>query len=321
MLRALILVLLALSLSVGGASARTVGGAEEAYVAVEDDDLVVSVMLDTGEISARIPVPRGPRHVAVGSDRRTVLVSSPSAGQVTAIDSFRHRVVESYGGFGSPRGIAIVGRYAYVADAERGEIVVVDLDPERSGIVGRVRVGGRPHTIAVSGKRALVGFGPDRRRLTILDLSRPAAPKVIGALRTDGGVLGIASQPHTSNAYVTYWSSGGVAAVNWGSKRTRWNRTVGSTLGELTYAYSGRVWVADPEAGKVISLRASNGRVLRRLRRCPGARGVHFGPGRGHIVATCGEAGTLLVLDPVRERSSRIPVGGGPHGVAVAFVP
>lgn len=320
MLRALILVVLALAFSSGGASARSSGGAEEAYVAIEDDDLVVSVMLDTGEVTSRISVPRGPRYVAVGPDRRLVLVSSPSAGRVTAIDSFRHRKIGSFGGLGSPRGIEIVGRYAYVADAARGEIVVLDLDLEAWRIVGRVQVGGRPHDVAV-GQVGLVAHEWGGGRLTVLDVSRPAAPKVIGTLRTGGAVLGIAARPQTASAFVTYRGSGAVGAVAWRRRNVRWKRTVGSTLHDLTYAYSGQIWATDPGSGKVLALRASNGRVLRRLHRCPGARGVHFGPGRGHIVAACHDGGTLLVLDPVREHSSRIRVGDSPVGVAVAFVP
>ena len=35
---------------------------------------------------------------------------------------------------------------------------------------------------------------------------------------------------------------------------------------------------------------------------------MHFGPGRGHIVAACRDTGTLFVLDPVRERATRIRV-------------
>jgi DNA-binding beta-propeller fold protein YncE len=319
-LRTLSLVLLALALSSGGASARSSGGAEEAYVAVEEDDLVVSVMLDTGEVTSRISVPPGPRHVAIGSDRRLVLVSSPPAGRVTVIDSFRHRVIETFEGFGSPRGIEIDGRYAYVADAERGEIVVLDLDLEASKIVGRVRVGAEPHDVSAGGV-GLVTHGPSGRRLTVLDLSRPHAPRVLGTMRAGGSPLGIAGQPYTSNAYLTYWRSGAVGAVDSRRRRVRWRRTLGSVLQDLTYAYNGRLWVTDSRSGNVLSLRASDGRVFRRLRGCPGARGVHFGPGRGHIVAACHDAGTLLVLDPVRERSSRIKVGDGPVGVAVAFVP
>jgi DNA-binding beta-propeller fold protein YncE len=318
-LRTLTLVLLTLAVSAGGAAARPAGGAEEAYVAVEDDDLVVSVMLDAGEVTSRIRVP-GPRHVAVGTERRLVLVSSPRAGLVTAIDSFRHRKIGSFGGLGSPRGIEIVGRYAYVADAARGEIVVLDLDLESWRIVARIPVGGRPHDVAV-GEVGLVAHGPGARRLTVLDVSRPAAPKPIGTLDAGGAVLGLDARPGAASAFVTYRGSGAVAALDWRRRSVRWTRAVGSTLHGVTRAYSGQLWVTDARAGRAIALRASDGGVLRRLLRCPGARGVHFGPGRGHIVAACHDAGTLLVLDPVSEHSARIRVGDGPDGVAVAFVP
>jgi DNA-binding beta-propeller fold protein YncE len=198
--------------------------------------------------------------------------------------------------------------------------VVLDLDLEASRIVGRVRVGGQPHDVSV-GEVGLVTHGPGLRYLTVLDLSRPRAPTVLGTMRAGGSPLGIAGQPYTANAFLTYWRSGAVGAVNSRRRSARWKRIVGSTVHDVTYAYSGRLWVTDAESGEVLALRGSDGRVLRRLRRCPGARGVHFGPGRGHIVAACHDAGTLLVLDPVRERSSRIAVGDGPHGVAVAFVP
>ena len=277
-------------------------------------------MLDTGKLSSRIAVPRGPREVAIGSQRRFLLVSSPPAGKVTLIDSFRHRVVKTFGGFGSPRGIEIVGRYAYVADATRGEVVVLDL--ERRKRVGRVKVGPRPYDVAV-GDVGLVTHGPGRQDLTVLDISRRAAPRLIGRLSAGGPALGISRQPDTANAYVSYSNSGAVGAVDWGRRRMRWKRTVGSSIHDVVvdHFHGWRLWATDSEAGRVLSLNARDGRVLRRLRRCPGARGVDFGPGRGRIVAACHDAGTLFVLDPVRERSSRIRVGARPYGVVVAYVP
>jgi DNA-binding beta-propeller fold protein YncE len=317
-LRALIAALAALALMPGGASALPSGGAEEAYVAIEEADLVVSVMLDAGEITSRIRVP-DPRYVAVGTERRLILVSSPRAGRVTAIDSFRRRKIGSFGGLGSPRGVAIVGRYAYVADAARGELVVLDLDLESWRIAGRVHVGGRPHDVAV-GKLGVIADERDGR-LTLLDVSRPAAPRVLGRLNGGNARLEVAVRPRTASAYVADGGSGTVAALDAGRKTVRWKRRVGSSLQDLTYGYRDQLWVTDAGLGTVVALRASDGRVLRRLRRCPGARGVHFGPGRGHIVAACHDAGTLLVLDPVSESSRRVRIGGRPDGVAVAFVP
>ena len=122
---------------------------------------------------------------------------------------------------------------------------------------------------------------------------------------------------------MTYWRSGMVAGVNWARELVLWKRKVGAPVHDVAFDYfhGQRLWVSDPEAGQVLSVRSRDGRVLRRLRRCPGARHVDFGPGRGRIVAACHDAGTLLVLDPVRERSSRIRVGARPSGVVVAYVP
>ncbi len=130
----------ALALLVPGAGLPAAsGGAELAYVALEDEDAVAAVMLDTGEVTARIPVPRGPHNVTVAGDGRSVLVTSPPAGKVTLIDAFTHRVVATFGGFGSPHDVDVEGRYAYVTDERRGQLVVLDLRKRK--VVARVSVG------------------------------------------------------------------------------------------------------------------------------------------------------------------------------------
>jgi len=319
-LRGLILVALTLALGVGGASARIVGGAEEAYVAVEDDDVVVAVMLDSGQVTARIRVPNGPHNVTVTGDGRFVLVTSPPAGKMTMIDAFAHRVVKIFGSFDSPHDVEVEGRYAYVTDEARDQLVVLDL-PARQ-VIARVAVGQGPHDVAV-GDVALVTHGSGNPDLTLVDVSRPRTPRVVGRLAVGGPAHDIAEQPDSANAYVTSWNSGAVAAIDWGIGKVLWKRNVGRLVHHVAFDYfhGRRLWVTDHETGQVLALSSRDGRVLRRLRGCPGAHHVHFGPGRGRIVAACHDAGTILVLDPVSERSSRIPVGSGPHGVAVAFVP
>jgi hypothetical protein len=56
-LRRLSVGLVVLALAPGGVSVRTSGGAEEAYVAVEDEHVVAAVALDAGRVVARIRVP------------------------------------------------------------------------------------------------------------------------------------------------------------------------------------------------------------------------------------------------------------------------
>ncbi len=281
---------------------------------------MVAVMLDSGQVTARIRVPDGPHNVTVTGDGRYILVTSPPAGRVTLIDAFAHRVVKIFGGFGSPHDVEVEARYAYVTDEARGRLVVIDL-PSRQ-VVARVAVGPRPHDVAV-GDFAWVTHGPRDRFLTGIDLSSPRHPRPIGHFNARGAAHDITRQPDSEIVYLTYWNSDEIAALDMGRQRLLWRRGVGSLTHHVAfdYYYDQRLWVTDHGRGDVLALRSRDGGVLRRLRGCPGAHHVHFGPGRGHIVAACHDAGTLLVLDPVSERSSRIRVGSGPHGVAVAFVP
>jgi DNA-binding beta-propeller fold protein YncE len=319
-LRALTPGVLALALTATGASAHRSGGAEEAYVALEDEDVVAAVSLDTGVVSARIRVPDGPHNVTVTGDGRFVLVTSPPAGRVTLIDGFRHRVVKTFAGFGYPHDVEVEGRYAYVTDEERGHLVQLDVRARR--VVGRFDVGPRPHDVAV-GDVALVTHGSAHPALTVVEVSGPRRGEVLGELAAGGPAHDISEQPDSATAFVTYWGSGAVGAVDWGRGRVLWKRSVGDLVHHVQFdhVHGRRLWVTDHRTGDVLALSSWTGRVLRRLRGCPGAHHVHFGPGRGRVVAACHDSGTILVFDPVSGTKTAIAVGAGPHGIAIAFVP
>jgi len=317
-LRALILVALALALGAGGTSARTSGGAEEAYVAVEDEDEVVAVMLDTGAVSARIRVATGPHNVAVTRDRRFLLVTSPPAGKVTLIDAFTHRVAKVFAGLRYPHDVEVShdGRHAYVTEERAGRIAVLDLARRR--LVRRIAVGPSPHDLAVSpsGRRLWV---TDRRGLAIIDAR-------LGRVVGRGGSAGahdIAYDRTGRFVWITYWNSGSVGKVRVYSRtgRLQLRRQIGDLVHHVQVDVFGRVWATDHVGGEVLRLSPRSARPAQRLGRCPGAHHVDVGPGRGRVVAACHDAGTILVWDPLTKRTSTIRVGAGPHGVAVAFVP
>ena len=317
MLRGLILVALVLALGTGGASATPSGGTPAAFVSVERASLLVGVDLTTGRVIARIRVAAGPHNVTSYS-ARYVLVTSPPAGAVTLVDAFSRRIIKTWRGFGSPHDVEVEGRYAYVTDETRGQLVVLDLAQRK--VVARVAVGSRPHDVAV-GDVALVTHSSGNPDLTMVD-GRPRSPHVIGRLAVGGPAHDITKQADSANAYVTYWNSGSVGAVDWGRRRMLWRRSVGRLVHHVQFDYySGqRLWVTDHETGQVLALSSRDGRVVRRLRGCPGAHHVAL-VGMAWVVAACHDADSLAIWSTRSWQRRLLRVGGGPHGVAEVVLP
>jgi DNA-binding beta-propeller fold protein YncE len=323
-LRALTLAALLLALGAGAAPARVAGGTPVAYVAVEKDAQLVAVDLETGRVTDRIAVPAGPRSVTATGDLRHVLVTSPPSGAVTLVDSFKRRVVKIFEGFGRPLDVAVEGESAYVTDASRNELVVLDLVRRR--IVSRIRVPRRPQNVAV-GDVALVTHAPPIVKLTIVELGRPGGPRRSSIHRlsvsAEGGPNDVSKQPDSAYAYVTGHRSGGAAGIDWGRGGIpRWWREVGVRVEHVAFDYfhGRRVWVSDSARGGVLALSSETGRVFRRLGGCPGAGPIALG-GQAWVVATCKDAGALAIWDTRTWKRTLVPVGERPHGVAVAVLP
>lgn len=304
-----------------GCACAEAGGTAVAFVAAEQASQLVAVDLTTGRVVGRIRMPSGPRNVAATGDLRFLLVTSPRAGTVTVVDSFTQRIVKTFRGFGHPNDVAVESNYAYVTDSRRGQLVVIELARRR--IVARVGVGRQPVSVAV-GDVALVTHRPPNPYLTVVDLRRPRTPRVSGrlAVPAEGGARDISEQADSANAYVTGCSSGGVGGIDWGNGRVLWWRKVGGSVRDVAFDYfhGRRVWVSDVHAGEVIALSSDKGRVLRRLRGCPGAGPIAFG-GAAWVAASCRNARALAVWDTRRWRRTLVAVGGNPYGVAVAVVP
>lgn len=318
MLRALIVIAVTLAVAAGGATARSTGGTPAVFVSAESASLLVGVDLATGRVIARIRVPSGPHNVA-SYRARYLLVTSPPAGAVTLVDAFSRRVLKVWRGFASPHDVEVEGRYAYVTDEGRGELVVIDLADRK--VAARVAVGSRPHDVAV-GDVALVTHS-STPQLTIVHLGRPGRPRPgLRRLAAGGAAHDISEQGDTANAYVTYWDSGSVGAVDWGTERILWQRSVGSLIHHVQFDYhqGRRLWVTDHESGDVLALTSRDGRVLRRLRGCPGAHHIALG-GTAWVVAACHDADALAVWSQRTWQRRLIPVGDGPHGVAEIALP
>jgi DNA-binding beta-propeller fold protein YncE len=323
-LRTLILAALLLALGAGSAPARDSGGTTVAFVAVEKMSQLVAVDLTTKRIVRRIPVPKGPTTVDATGDARYLLVTSPPARSVTLVDSFTSRVVKRFAGFGRPLDVAVEGKHAFVTDARWNFLVIIDLDLRLC--CARFVVPRRPQSIAV-GDVALITHSPPNPYLTVVELGAPGPlrpgwrPRLaVPAVR---GANDITEQPDSAYAYVTGRRSGGVAGIDWGRGGIpRWWRKVGVLVEHVAFDYfhGRRVWASDSARGEVLALSSETGRVLRRLRGCPGAGPIAFGGG-AWIAATCRDANALAVWNTRTWKRTLVRVGGRPHGVAVAVVP
>jgi DNA-binding beta-propeller fold protein YncE len=136
-LRALTLAALLLALGAAAGQAENAGGTVVAFVAVETTSELVAFEL-APNVLGRVAVPAAPRNVTATGDLRYLLVTSPQARTVSLVDSYTMRVVKVFRGFGRPLDVAVESWNAYVTDARRNELVVIDLVRRR--IASRIDV-------------------------------------------------------------------------------------------------------------------------------------------------------------------------------------
>jgi DNA-binding beta-propeller fold protein YncE len=161
-----------------GAFARRLGGTPLALVTADLEEHVAAVEIGSGRIVKRIPTLAGPR--AIDSPTvSTAVVAHTSEGALSIIDAVALKVRRVIRGFGEPRYVATAHGFAYVTDSARGEVVVVDLS--RGRIVHRVDVGGpaRHVTVHASARRLWTALGSEAEQVAVLDLSRPAHPRLL----------------------------------------------------------------------------------------------------------------------------------------------
>jgi DNA-binding beta-propeller fold protein YncE len=303
---------------------RASGGTEWAFVAVTGANYVAAVDLDRGRVAARFPI-RAPRCVATPLDRRVVLVTSAHANTATLIEGKSFRVVHVFRALGGPGDVEFDpgGRFAYVVEAGYGTVAVLDLRARR--LATRVWVGRGLHDLAIRPDGGRLWVTRERwthRSPSVLDTSSPRHARVLG--RAGGRYIRDAAfSTDGSRVWVTYWRSGIVGEIRAYSRlgSLRSQQTIGSVLHRPEVDALDRVWVSDAARGTALTLRRRDGRPPERLAGCPGAHDVAVGPGRGRVVVACAAADFVLVLDPPSRRVSRVRVGPGPHGVAIAFLP
>ena len=142
-------------------------------VTADEEARLVAVDLATGRVLRHVGTLASPRSIeAVGE---IAVVAHAEQGAVSLVRDFK--VARVLRGFGEPRYTAAHpnGRHAYVTDAERGEVVTLDV--VRGRVVSRLHVGSRARHISISpnGRTLWVALGSKARDVAIVDSRSSAA--------------------------------------------------------------------------------------------------------------------------------------------------
>ena len=316
-------VLAAAALLATASQARTEGGgAPVALVTAETMNELLAISLPDGRVLKRLRMPADPENVEA-SDRTAVVVSTRGEA-VTLIDLRRLRVVKVLRGFGSPH-IPLIGRdgrFAYVTDDARGQLVVIDL--ERRRVTRRVYVGYGAHHMTEDGPGnwIWIALGERARSIAVVDVSNPARPRLSRHVDPLGSAHDLAFTPASARVWVTYGdrSQVGVFSASTG-KLVRLIQADSAPQHVLfgPAAGGGHAYVTSGDDGTMRIFSARTGRLLRLV---PTSYGSFNLATYGSFVATSSlYRGTLIEFDENGHRRVTRHVAPAARDLAFATLP
>jgi DNA-binding beta-propeller fold protein YncE len=295
------------------------GGTPLVLVTADTQSHVAVVDPAAGRILRRIETLPGPRSIeAVGGG--VAVVAHTAGGVVSLIGGRKLSVQRVLGGFREPRYTAAHpnGRYAFVTDSGRGEVVTVDV--VRGRVVGRVAVGGPARHISLDrrGRRLWVALGTKAALVAVVDTVRPERPRLVARLAPPFLAHDVALPPARSPAWVTSGERGTIALYDARRGRILRRLPADAPPQHVTF-HGGRAFVASGDDGLLRIYDADDGRLLRTTRVPLGSYNVQ--QAWGTIVTPSLARGTLCVLDAAGRLRERVQVAPSSHDACLVLVP
>ena len=154
-----------------------------ALVTADLESRLVAVDLPSGHVRAHVPTLAYPRSVERVGD--TAVVAHSDIGAVTLVDGPTLSVRHVLRDFGEPRYTAghPDERHAYVTDAARGDVAVIDL--LRGRVLAREPVGplARHVTLDRSARTLWIALGSKAEEIAVVDVSDRTRPKLVRRFR------------------------------------------------------------------------------------------------------------------------------------------
>jgi DNA-binding beta-propeller fold protein YncE len=289
-----------------------------ALVTADLESRIVVVRLSDGAVHSSIRTPGFPRSIeTVGGS--LAVVAHTDIGTVSILDARALSLTHSLGGFEEPRYTAghPDGRHAYVTDAERGEVVALDV--VRGRALGSTHVGSRARHITIdpTGRALWVALGSKAAEIAVVDVSKPDAPRLVRHFLPPFLAHDVAFAPDGRHAWV---SSGNLSELAvYDARRGRvlarpsgdWPPQHITFAGDTAYVTSG--WSG------TLRLHRVEGRPIRMTPVPVGSYNVQHG---SHRVVTAGLGrGSLCILDEQGRLLHQQQVAKSSHDACLIGVP
>ncbi len=288
-------------------------GTDVALVTADLEARLVAVDLRSGRIRRYVPTLPQPRSIeTVGG---TAVVAHSELGVISLVRGETLEVARVLRGFGEPRYTAAHpdGRHAYVTDAERGEVIVLDV--VRGRVVGRVIVGrlARHITIDPRGRRLWVALGKTAKEIAIVGIARPARPRLLGALRPPFLAHDVGWTPDGSRVWVSSGDRQELAVYDARTGKLL-RRLTGDAPPQHVSFRGSRAYVTSGDSG-TLRVHRLNGHALRTTTVPAGSYNVQ--QARGWVVTPGLGGGSLCILDAQGRLVRRKQVARSSHDACI----
>jgi hypothetical protein len=286
---------------------------EIALVTADLEARLVAVDLATGRIRRYVQTLAQPRSIeTVGG---TAVVAHSELGVITLVRGETLEIARVLRGFGEPRYTAghPDGRHAYVTDAERGEVIVLDV--VRGRVLGREQVGhlARHITIDPSGRRLWVALGKTAKEIAIVGISRPARPRLIGVIRPPFLAHDVGWTPDGARVWVSSGDREELAVYNPRTGKLL-RRLAGDEPPQHVSFRGGRAYVTSGDSG-TLRVHRVNGDALRTTAVPEGSYNVQ--QAHGWVVTPGLGRGSLCILDAAGRLVRRKQVARSSHDACI----
>jgi DNA-binding beta-propeller fold protein YncE len=287
--------------------------AEVALVTADLEARLVAVDLRSGRVRryvGTLPKPRSIENVG-----EVAVVAHSDLGAITLVDGGSLAVVHVLRGFGEPRYTAghPDGRHAYVTDAERGEVVALDV--HRGRVLGRESVGARARhiTIAPSGRRLWIALGRKAKQIAVVDLSHRSRPRLVGLVQPPFLAHDVAWAPAGSLVWVSSGNRGQLAVYNPRTGRVL-ARPAGDAPPQHVSFHGTRAYVTSGDSG-TLRVHRIDGSPLRTTRVPIGSYNVQ--QAHGWVVTPGLGRGSLCILNAGGKLLRREQIARSSHDACI----